>query len=35
MSDFSALGFDIGSTTAKVVAIDDKKEIIWHYIETS
>ena len=35
MSKFSALGFDIGSTTAKVVAVDETGKIIWHYIENT
>jgi len=35
MSKFSALGFDIGSTTAKIVAVDETGKIIWQYIENT
>ena len=31
----AAIGIDVGSTTAKIVAVDEKGEIIWSYIENT
>ncbi len=33
MSRIAAIGIDVGSTTAKIVAVDEKGEFIWSYIE--
>jgi predicted CoA-substrate-specific enzyme activase len=33
MSRVQAVGIDIGSTTAKIIAIDDSGEMIWHLLE--
>ncbi len=33
MSRVKAIGIDVGSTTAKIVAVDENGEMIWRYIE--
>ncbi len=33
MSDFAAIGIDVGSATAKVVCVDAGGELVWHAIE--
>ncbi|KPK94947.1 MAG: hypothetical protein AMJ88_02535 [Anaerolineae bacterium SM23_ 63] len=33
MAEVCALGIDVGSTTAKIVGIDDKGHIVWHLLE--
>jgi len=33
MAEVCALGIDVGSTTAKIVGIDDKGHIVWHILE--
>jgi predicted CoA-substrate-specific enzyme activase len=33
MSSFQAMGIDIGSATAKIVAVDGRGEMVWHLLE--
>ncbi len=33
MSDLRALGIDVGSTTAKIVAVDAQGNLTWHFLE--
>ncbi len=35
MSKIRALGIDVGSTTAKIVGVDESGEMVWHLLEQS